>query len=400
MHLRASLLAIASALLCCSAVVACGDDDGGSDASPADSAIMDTAVGDTSVTDSGTGDTAIVTDSAIDTGTPDVRVGAFVLQGHAGRTAISCDDGQSWVADRSLDDSIRCFTDMFDCDHHPGAAKGLTYGGGYFWATFGWGEPGGVSRSADGVVWEEMLSDTTFGGIAYGQDRVMATSIMPQWSDDDGATWNEEDASVLAVYNVRRGGFADHDGGRFVMVAADGTSLDTVVSDDGGATWERPSPLPAECGNDVQNRGGVVYGNGAIVIVGGDGTSCVSTDGGASFTAHAIGGEISSHVIFDGTHFRAWGTGMRYESGDGMSWTATATTPDVLNLGAVASNPDTGTLVGVDGRWMQWYDEQDFWRSTDGGVTWESLGTGMYGGHPVRFITFGRAVPSTECPAP
>jgi hypothetical protein len=91
---------------------------------------------------------------------------------------------------------------------------------------------------------------------------------------------------------------------------------------------------------------------------------------------------------------------MRYESTDGMTWTGTATVPDFLNIGAVASNPDTGTLIAVDGRWMQWYDMQDFWRSTDGGVTWETLGAGMYGGHPVQFITFGRAVPSTECPAP
>jgi hypothetical protein len=396
-----SLLAALSTGASFAVMASCGDDGGGTGDAAADASTGDGGRPDSSTpSDTGaTPDTGSPSDGSADTAPPDDgRNGVFLLQGHAGRTAISCDDGLSWVADQSLDDEIRCFSDGFDCDHHPGSAKGVTYGAGYFWATFGWGMPGGISRSADGVVWEVMLDGTTFGGIAYGEDRVMGTARAPQWSDDQGATWNVEDASILDLWNVRRGGFAAHDGGRFVMVGSDGDVISVVVSSDGGATWAIPTTLPAECGAGVQTRGGIEYGNGAIVIVGGDGIACRSTDGGATFTPHPITDGVESQTVWDGTHFRVWSAGARWESTDGATWTSTATTPNNLRIGPVAVSPETGTLVAVDGQWMQWYGEQDFWRSTDDGVTWTSLGRGTHGGHPARFLTYGRALPSTVCP--
>lgn len=55
--------------------------------------------------------------------TPD-GVPMFVAQGHAGRTTISCDDGLSWVAHQSDDDTLDCF-DPYDCDHDAGAGRGI-----------------------------------------------------------------------------------------------------------------------------------------------------------------------------------------------------------------------------------------------------------------------------------
>jgi hypothetical protein len=71
-----------------------------------------------------------------------------------------------------------------------------------------------------------------------------------------------------------------------------------------------------------------------------------------------------------------------------------------LNVGAVAYSPVTGTFVAVRGGWQVWYDQQEFYRSSDG-VTWTTLDPSVApGGHPLRFISFGYGKPSAACPAP
>ena len=120
-------------------------------------------------------------------GVPQVAI--FLAQGYAGRTTISCDDGRTWIENRSMDDSLRCFQGI-DCDHHPGRAKGIVYTrGGTFVATYGWGPAGGVERSRDGVNWERTLEGTTFGGIATEGDHVLLGAHDVRVSEDDGETW-------------------------------------------------------------------------------------------------------------------------------------------------------------------------------------------------------------------
>lgn len=318
----------------------------------------------------------------------DHRLGVFVLSGHMGRTAVSCDDGRSWIHDRSYDDSVRCFTDGFDCDHHPGSSKGVTFGRGWFHATWGWGPPGSVRRSRDGVDWEPVLEDTTFGGIAFGQDRVLVGSRAPRWSGDDGETWNDSGDTNFSVWNVRRTGWVPYGGGRFVLVGADGGEIDVVLSSDGGETWWHPTSIPAGCGAAIQNEGGIVEGDGVILIVGGDGVACRSTDGGDTWTSATIGGDIGSHVVWTGEAFMVWQRGVAWSSEDGATWSSADTTPGDLQIGPVEVSP-AGTFVAVRGGWQEWYDRQRFYRSTDG-VVWEELGAGSYtGSHPVRDITFG-----------
>ena len=74
---------------------------------------------------------------------PAGTVPMFVAQGQAGRTIISCDDGRTWVADRS--DEAWGYCSDHDCDHGPGAGHGIT-----------WGAPGALKRSRDGVTWESL----------------------------------------------------------------------------------------------------------------------------------------------------------------------------------------------------------------------------------------------------
>ncbi|MDI1435907.1 hypothetical protein [Polyangium sorediatum] len=345
---------------------------------------------------------------------PDL-VPIFVAQGMVGRTVVSCDDGMTWVGNRSDDDTYPCFSSIeFDCDHRPGAGRGITYGNGFFVATFGWGEPGSIRRSKNGVDWETVLEGKTFAGIVYGSDVFLAGERPPQVADAFGGAWAPGGDVDSEVWNVRRTGFAPHDGGRFLLAFNSGNGNDINVSKDKGATWARPTTLPAACAGDIQWAGGFAYGNGTIVALGGTGVACRSLDGGDTWTASNIGGEVDARLLWTGDTFVTWGrdadyVSQRYTSPDGATWTktptevrkknadgTTQTSPGPL-VGAVTRS-DGGTYVAVNGNWGQWYDQQRFFRSTDG-VTWDELPAGAFpGSHPIQFITHGLGERSVVCP--
>jgi len=338
----------------------------------------------------------------------------FVAQGHAGRTIVSCDDGHTWVANHSDDDSKICFTGDVDCDHDPGAGRGIAFGQGYFVATFGWGAPGSVRRSKNGVDWENTLEGQNFAGVAFGADTFMLGGGSPLLSKDMAVTWQPGGDVDSVQGNVRRSGFAAHDGGRFVLALDGSTGNDINVSSDLGVTWKRPTTLPAACAGAMQWSGGIEYGNGVMLIVGGNGSACRSTDGGDTWIEASVGGEVDAQLLWTGTEFVTWGrtgdgTVALFRSSDGAAWT---TTPTVVrrqnddgttsespgpNVGAVGRS-DAGTFVAVRGGWQEWYDLQEFYRSTDG-ITWDALPSDAYvGSHPIQFIAFGRVDPGVTCP--
>lgn len=75
---------------------------------------------------------------------------------------------------------------------------------------------------------------------------------------------------------------------------------------------------------------------------------------------------------------------------------STQTSPGAL-LGAV-DRSDKGTYAGVRGGWQEYYEKQQFYRSTDG-ITWDELPVGSFvGSHPVQFITHGFGEKSAVCP--
>lgn len=383
-----------------SVAIACGDDDAGTDSGGEDGG-TDTSVPDSAVdtaVDSPTLDAPVVDVGPADAPPPG-KIAAFIAQGHLGRTTVSCDDGRTWVGNRSLDDGAVCWPESgpeLDCDHHTGAGKGITYGRGYFYTTWGWGSPGGVDRSTDGLTWERVVPDTNYGGIAFGNDVVLAASRNPQRSLDVGASWESTGDTMLDVFNVRRSQFVDAMGGRFVMVASDSDNINVALSSDAGATWFRPTTIDAACGSGLQTRGGIASAGDTIVIVGSDGLACASDDGGITWTTDTVADSVSSQLVYTGTEFMAWGRGTAYRSATGTGWTSQETTPNNLDIGAVAYNPDSGMFVAVRGGWQNWYDEQMFYRSVDG-VVWEEA-TEFVGQHPIRFIGFGYVDPSADCP--
>lgn len=365
-----------------------------SDAASTDVAMESSVTPDATVMDR---DVASISDaaSAVDSGVSGARVGVFVAQGHMGRITVSCDDGRTWVGNRSADDAARCFTGGLDCDHNPNAGRGLAYGNGYFVATFGWGMPGVVRRSRTGTSWEDTLPGHTFADVAFGNGVFLANDRTLQRSSD-GSGWMAAGTTNAGPWNVRTIEFVAHGPrGRFLVSAESGADRDIVWSDDNGGTWHRASARPAECGQQAQ---GFAYGNGVAILTSGVGHVCRSTNGGDTWTRVAVAmGELSAPV-WTGSEFFAWSGGQRWRSADGMQWSSTPLVPSSVNVGAVARS-EGGTFVAVRGGWQVWYDQQRFYRSNDG-VNWDTLAAGSFvGSHPINFIQFGYAPAGTVCPA-
>lgn len=327
-------------------------------------------------------------------GTGPKLVSVFVAQGHMGRTTISCDGGQSWIQDQSLDDSVRCFEGL-DCDHHAGAGRGLAFGNGVWVAAFGWGEPGTVKRSRDGATWETVIDPApSIADVAFGNGVFLANAIPPQISTD-GETWAVSPAmDGLNLYNPRAIGFSPDFGGTFTLTGESGSTLDIVTSHDGGKTFTHPDTRPPECLSYAQ---GVAGGNGIIVGVSGNGFVCTSSDGGKVWAHVPVTTGFSSPPIFTGVEFWVWNDHTLHTSKDGLTWTSKPVSPSSVSIGAVARSPD-GVLVASNGGWLTWYEKQQFYRSTDG-VTWEVLDSAKFkGSHPIYFIEHGMVEPSAACP--
>ncbi len=418
----------ATAILLLAGVIGCGSDPGGTSEGGAAGGLGEGA----GATGTGAGPTMTTTGSSSSGsgggGAPAGKVPMFVAQGGVGRTTVSCDDGKSWVGDHAWDtdaDPMMCGSaqsavcydgtcsyqvggeciQMSCCDHSPDVAKGVVFGDGQLVATWGWGQPGEVRRSTNGIDWTTTHANDTFGGLAYGGGRFVLSSRSPFWSTD-GAAWTAgsladfKNADGSDMWSVRRFAYADFQGeGRFVAVASGDVSRDMLVSSNGGETWWRPSVIPDDCAGEVSTYGGIVSGDDVILIVDMDGNACRSTDGGDTWSVTQTGlSMILSHGVWTGSEFWFWGDdGYRASSPDGATWTVTPmTTP--TRLGPVARS-DAGTLVAVGNVW-QGYAEQTFYRSTDG-LAWEELDEGSFApSHPIFYLTFGYADPSEVCPAP
>lgn len=339
---------------------------------------------------------------------PAEGVPLFVAIGKFGRITTSCDDGRTWSFDRSDDDLATCLG--IDCDHHPGSSTGLTFGGGFFFASFGWGDhPSRVFRSANGRDWELVYDQRGFSlaGLAWADDRLIAGDPTPRHSLDaaraspltflEGA-WPPYEVPAGAWPNTRTVAWAPHEGGRIAVVAAagDASFSDTVISADGGLTFEHPADFPDAC---VGHGPRMAYGNGAWVQSWStSGVVCTSHDGGRTFTATDLGdGRVSGPIFHDGSFLLYVGR-RGFRSADGRSWSGFDVDVDV---GALAANPLTGTVIALDGEsWGRPYSEQRLYRSVDGGGTFELLGEGAFvHGHPLTHVLFARGAPSAACPA-
>jgi hypothetical protein len=329
--------------------------------------------------------------TAGETEAPATDVPVFVAQGHYGRTTISCDDGRTWVQDRSEDDAVRCFEGDLDCDHNAFAGRGIAWGGGQFVLTWGWGQPGTLTRSEDAASFTPVLTETpTFADVAFGNGRFVANNSPTRISDDGGKSWAEGGPLDIGI-NTRAIEFVAHEAGWFIVAGESGEQRAIVRSPD-GVTWTPASDRPEPCGAHTL---GLAYGGGVAVIASGQGFVCRSLDGGDTWAHAPVSGQLTSPPIWTGDEFFVYERDALHRSADGAQWTSEPLTAGVV-IGPVARSPE-GTFVAANDGWMVWYEQQRFYRSEDG-VAWETLPADAFvGSHPIYFMAHGRVTPGAGC---
>ena len=166
----------------------------------------------------------------------------FVAVGNSGDRVITSADGITWTARSAAGDND--------------AWRAVTYGNGLFVAV---GDTGGTDKimtSPDGVTWTTRTPPSgDWKGVTYGNGLFVAVGSSgginySMTSSDGGITWTGNGGAG--------GGVAiTYGNGLFVAV---NTFANTRTSKD-GVTWTTRNSLAG------YNPGGVVYGNGAFVVV-------------------------------------------------------------------------------------------------------------------------------------
>ena len=325
-------------------------------------------------------------------------VDVFMATGHMARTVMSCDDGLSWINDRSENDAARCWAPVSDpnyveCDHTPYSGRGIDSGDGWFFTNYGWGYNGSVRKSRDGINWEIIKTGGWGDGVAYANNVLF--SAWGQWSTslDLGANWSliqNSPFQSLSHPKTRRLG------DRIFMFGRTGGM---VFSNDQGLTWTKPvfdsswGPEIAE-GNGILLSVGYFFGHPNESV----GYIARSLDNGYTWQAQEVfrklGQSFVGAVYFTNNKFITWSSGEAWTSFDGVTW---AKQPVSLDKGVpqqfrgpVGYNPNTGTFVASPAPFGQSYTQQMMLRSTDG-VNWKVLDSNQFKrGHPIERITSGK----------
>ena len=302
---------------------------------------------------------------------------------------MSCDDGVTWINDRSDNDSARCWTDgdpnNVECDHNTGSAVGLDAGSdGWVYAQFGWGYDGSVRKSRDGKNWQTVRANGWGGGLAVTNNVVFSYwEVNGATSKDQGLTW--QPTAAINVWDIMDHGAVRRAGQKMIIKGRKDGEL--FISSDNGATWKRSLSFISNWGSSFAE------GNGVLIAQGGKGFSARSTDGGMTWAAQDVtaGQDWNGKPLFNGTHFVNWSNGFMWKSTDGVVWTSMAykvdgVTPPWWYSFQVAYNPATGTYAAALDVWGNYYTKQKMFRSTDG-INWTTLNSTKFkGGHPLNYM--------------
>lgn len=332
----------------------------------------------------------------IDAGTPPFDAGTSIVsmliaQGRLGRTIVSCDDGQTWRNNRDEVPGAQCGDPPnIECDHHPWASQGIVQTEDAVVANWGWGAPGTVRRTVDGVTWQNVLTvqaGANISGLAAVGNRVMTGAGLPMLSSASGAANTWATVTYLGGGNVTR--HIASAGNRFVVLFD--SSL--RVSDDNGSTWRTPT-TPSGCVGPVL---GIVAHDQTIVFFHYGGSVCVSRDLGDRWTVVPVASAFSSKGVWAQGYFTSWNGSTRYRSADGLTWSQDTGSPADVSIGAVVYTP-AGTYVAFKGGWRSSYADERIYRSRDG-LAWETLpSTAHVHSHPITHLLSASVRASSICP--
>jgi hypothetical protein len=331
------------------------------------------------------------------TPTPGMKT-VFMASGHMGRTVMSCDGGLTWINDRSDNNNARCWVNgpnYVECDHTAYSGRGIDSHGGWFVANFGWGVPGSVRRSRDGINWETVRTGEAGGGVTiYNGALVVAWGGW--WrSTNLGMTWTA--VANTPAFELSHPLFQRVNDKTFAAGRANGIAF----TKDQGATWTRVTNFPAD------RMTYFAEGNGVLLSLGNGGTGNLARSLNDGITWDSLQVTTGANrswagLVFNGTHFVTWAGGQMFRSADGSTWTATPMTfsggfdPSLFN-GPVQYNPETRTYVAIPNNWGRYYTGQRALHSSDG-YTWTQLsGAAFTGGHPINHITAG-PMEAANCP--
>lgn len=331
---------------------------------------------------------------------PAGKVAVLFAQGHVGRTLMSCDDGQSWIHDRSDNDAAVCYettnSNFVECDHSALSANGIDFGDGYFFASFGHGEPGTARISEDGFTWRTIATGNTDAGISYYKGVLNWFAGGYQRSLDLGVTFTNNN-SAIPFYFISR---TSHRFENYIVVSGDDPN--GIISNDSGKTWKK-----ADLGGMQWSRNVFISkGRGMLVAVSAlaSGTASnayvmYSKDDGLTWTGKIIYTQAGygpgwSNMIFDGTKFMGWFNQQMWSSADGINWTATDVLPKLNITNGPITRSAAGTYVAIPGDFGGSYFRQKMYRSADG-INWTAVDPTKYkGGHPIFHMAAGYADPA------
>jgi len=329
--------------------------------------------------------------------TPEATVPIALALGN-GRIATSCDRGESYAQDWLIADDAS--------DHHPYAmAAGGAFHDGVFVVGTGWGYPGHVLRSDNGIDWEDLQAERFHwadqsthmpeGAVVVifhnGTRFVLITSRRRLFSDD-GRDWHEEgDLLPYEMFHLRSHRFIDELGTHFLRGENAGKDLQWLAtSTDGGLTYQM---LPSSAGFDAACNARMSQAHGTLMAPGDDGY-CRSDDGGTTWAYHTAPMKVSTFYPVDS----GWVTMGSYrremlESGDGLQWEQSTVAQGMrFSAGGYASHLDYFIATS--------HQNEEFYRSDDG-VTWTALPGDVAGDVPdIRHLVFGWGKPSELCPLP
>lgn len=181
-------------------------------------------------------------------------------------------------------------------------------------------------------------------------------------STEDGLSWavtaNPSTGDDHSPDLLRDVAFGD---GVFIAVGGDRNAM--IMRSTDGSTWQEDLYPAGE-----QWKGGVAYGAGRWVAVGGVGSTAYSDDGGLSWSEGGRLPQAGRDVAWGNGHFVAIGDdGMIAISTDGFTWTDATVSPEI-RLGSVAYGH--GMWIAIGSQWNGGGFDTACFQSVDETRTW------------------------------